>query len=109
VSTLPPAGIVPPRASRGRPDSVHRPDSEPRRLRQNPPTPRRLAAEPTEALVRELADDGESFSAAVTRLIEAGARSLQGAKRPANVAAGEGPEDLAARAADYLRAPVTTA
>jgi hypothetical protein len=64
--------------------------------------------EPTEALVRELAHDGESFSAAVTRLIEAGARSAQGAKRPAYVAAGEGPEDLAAMAEHYLRAPVST-
>jgi hypothetical protein len=63
--------------------------------------------EPTEALVRELARDGESFSAAVSRLIEAGARSVQGAKRPAYVAAGEGPDDLGLKAEDYLRAPVT--
>ena len=64
--------------------------------------------EPTETLVRELAHDGESFSAAVTRLIEAGARSVQGAKRPRYVAAGEGPEDLGEKAEDYLRAPVMT-
>jgi hypothetical protein len=63
--------------------------------------------EPTEALVRELARDGESFSAAVSRLIEAGARSVQGAKRPAYVAAGEGPDDLGLKAEDDLRAPVT--
>jgi hypothetical protein len=63
--------------------------------------------EPTEALVRELARDGESFSAAVSRLIEAGARSVQGARRPAYVAAGEGPDDLGRKAEDYLRAPVT--
>lgn len=62
--------------------------------------------EPTEALVHELAHDGESFSAAVSRLIEAGARSTRGAKRPAYVAAGEGPEDLASKAEDYLRVPV---
>jgi hypothetical protein len=64
--------------------------------------------EPTETLVRELAHDGESFSAAVSRLIEAGARSVQGAKPPAYVAAGEGPEDLGSMAEDYLRAPVTS-
>jgi hypothetical protein len=63
--------------------------------------------EPTEALVRELARDGESFSAAVSRLIEAGARSVQGARRPAYVAAGEGPDDLGRKAEDYLGAPVT--
>ena len=65
--------------------------------------------EPTEALVRELAHDGESFSAAVSRLIEAGARSMRGPSRPTYVASGDGPEDLGARAEDYLRAPVTTA
>jgi hypothetical protein len=64
--------------------------------------------EPTEALVRELAHDGESFSAAVSRLIEAGARSVQGAKRPSYVASGEGPADLGRRAEDYLRSPVPT-
>jgi hypothetical protein len=63
--------------------------------------------EPTDALVRELARDGESFSATVSRLIEAGARSLQGPKRPVYVAAGDGPEDLGVKAEDYLRAPVT--
>jgi hypothetical protein len=64
--------------------------------------------EPTEAMVRELAHDGESFSAAVSRLIEAGARSMRGPSRPTYVASGDGPEDLGARAEDYLRAPVTT-
>jgi hypothetical protein len=64
--------------------------------------------EPTEALVRELARDGESFSAAVSRLIEAGARSVQGPRRPVYVASGEGSEDLGLKAEDYLRAPVPT-
>ena len=54
--------------------------------------------EPTEALVRDLAHDGESFSAAVSRLIEAGARSVQGPSRPTYVASGDGPDDLGARA-----------
>jgi hypothetical protein len=62
--------------------------------------------EPTEHLVRDLAYDGESFSAAVTRLIEAGARSVGGAKPPSYVAAGEGPEDLGRKAEQYLRGPV---
>jgi hypothetical protein len=64
--------------------------------------------EPTEALVHELAQDGESFSAAASRLIEAGARSVRGARPPSYVASGEGPEDLGVRAEDYLRAPVAT-
>jgi hypothetical protein len=59
----------------------------------------------TEARVRELAHEGESFSAAVARMIEAGARSLEGGKAPRYVAAGEGPEDLGIRAEDYLREP----
>jgi hypothetical protein len=62
--------------------------------------------EPTEALVRDLADDGESFSAAVSRLIEAGARSLREPKRPSYVGAGDGPEDLGIRAEYYLRHPI---
>jgi len=64
--------------------------------------------EHTEALVRDLAHEGESFSAAACRLIEAGARSVQGAKRPSYVAAGEGPTDLGRQAEEYLRAPVAT-
>ncbi len=54
-------------------------------------------------LVRELAEEGESFSAAVARLIEVGARSLRGSKPPRYVASGEGPDDLGRRAEEYLR------
>jgi hypothetical protein len=61
--------------------------------------------ESTDKLVRELATENESFSATVTRLIEAGARSLGGAKPPRYVASGEGPTDLGRRAEHYLRAP----
>ncbi len=64
--------------------------------------------ESVEATVRELAEDGESFSAAVARLIDAGARSLRGARRPSYVASGEGPEDLGRLAERYLRELVTT-
>lgn len=61
-----------------------------------------------EAAVRELAHDGESFSAAVTRLIEAGADSLRGRTPPSYVASGEGPEDLGRLAERYLRDLVTS-
>ncbi len=56
-----------------------------------------------EALVRQCGEDGESFSATVSRLIEAGARSLRGRRRPSYVASGEGPEDLGRMAEKYLR------
>lgn len=61
-----------------------------------------------DSLVRELANEGESFSAAVTRLIEAGAKSLRAQKPPRYVASGEGPDDLGRRAEEYLREPVST-
>lgn len=57
-----------------------------------------------EELVRECIRDGESFSAAVTRMLEAGYRAEKGRRRPLSYAgAGEGPEDLAIRAEEYLR------
>jgi hypothetical protein len=58
--------------------------------------------ESVDELVREVAEEGESFSAAVTRLVEAGARALQVGKRPRYVASGEGPEDLGRKADEYL-------
>jgi hypothetical protein len=61
-----------------------------------------------ERLVRELAREGESFSAAVSRLIEAGARA-EGRKRPpAYVASGDGPQDLGRKAEHYLQELVET-
>jgi uncharacterized Ntn-hydrolase superfamily protein len=54
-----------------------------------------------EDTVRELAEEGKSFSATVTRLLEAGARA-GGERRPSWVGAGEGPIDLGRRAEDYL-------
>jgi hypothetical protein len=59
--------------------------------------------ESVEALVRELASDGESFSVTASRLIEAGARSLDGPRVPGYVASGDGPEDLGLNAEKYLR------
>ena len=56
-----------------------------------------------DALVRESLLDGESFSAAATRLIEAGAKAGGKARRPRYVASGEGPVDLGRLAEEYLR------
>jgi len=52
---------------------------------------------------RELAREGESFSATVARLLEEGARSLEGPRRPSYVGVGDGPDDLGRRAEEYLR------
>jgi hypothetical protein len=62
----------------------------------------------TEALVRELAREGESFSATVTRLIEAGARTLKRGRVPSYVATGDGPEDLGRKAETYFRELVSS-
>ena len=59
--------------------------------------------EGTEALVRGLAREGESFSATVTRLIEAGAKALDQGHVPIYVATGDGPDDLGRKAEAYLR------
>jgi hypothetical protein len=64
--------------------------------------------EGTEALVRELALDGESFSATVTRLIEAGAKALKRGRVPSYIASGDGPDDLGRKAESYLRELVTS-
>ncbi|MGZ6494238.1 MAG: hypothetical protein ACXVEX_13085 [Actinomycetota bacterium] len=59
-------------------------------------------------LVQERAREGESFSAAASRLIEAGARATSARKRPRYVASGEGPTDLGRAAERYLREPVAS-
>ncbi len=56
-----------------------------------------------EALVRESAADGESFSAAASRLIEAGAAAKGRLRRPRYVGSGAGPHDLGRLAESYLR------
>ena len=58
-----------------------------------------------DALVREMAEEGESFSAAVTRLIEAGARASRTGRMPRYVASGAGPEDRGRKAEEDLRKP----
>jgi hypothetical protein len=59
--------------------------------------------ESIDSLVRELSEEEESFSATVTRLIEAGAKSIRSGRRPSYVGTGDGPEDLGRRAEYYLR------
>jgi hypothetical protein len=59
-----------------------------------------------EALVREQCLEGESFSAAATRLILAGAQAAGVRKPPRYVGSGSGPRDLGLMAESYLRAPV---
>ena len=62
--------------------------------------------ESMDAKVRDAAEDDESFSAAVARLLEAGLRATTGRHRPDWVGSGEGPDDLGRRAEEYLRQPV---
>jgi hypothetical protein len=65
--------------------------------------------ESTEALVRELAEENESFSAAVARLIQAGATAVGGKHAPRYVGIASGaPDELGRRAEDYLRELVTS-
>jgi len=59
-----------------------------------------------ETIAREAAEQGESFSATVSRLIVQGAESARGARRPRYVGAGEGPDDLGRRAERYLSQPL---
>jgi hypothetical protein len=56
----------------------------------------------TVTYVLEEAREGESFSAAVTRLLDERARSAT-PRMPSYVGAGEGPPDLSLRAEEYLR------
>jgi hypothetical protein len=60
-----------------------------------------------EALVRDNARAGESFSAAASRLIQQGVRLTAGRRAPRYVASGQGPSDLGRLAEHYLREPVS--
>lgn len=55
-----------------------------------------------EAIARDAAEPGESFSATVTRLIELGAQASRGRTVPRYFGAGEGPDDLGLAAERYL-------
>ena len=56
-------------------------------------------------LVTDEQREGESFSAAVSRLIEAGARKAGTGRVPSYVGTGSGPTDLGVNAEWYLRHP----
>lgn len=56
----------------------------------------------TEALIKRSAEEGESFSATVARLVEAGAQADGGKITPGYVASGEGPGDLGINNELYL-------
>lgn len=60
-----------------------------------------------EALARDAAESGESFSATVARLIERGAHGSGGPTPPRYVASGDGPYDLGRAAERYLNQLVT--
>jgi hypothetical protein len=59
-----------------------------------------------EALARDAAESGESFSATVSRLIERGVIASRGRTPPRYVGSGDGPGDLGRAAERYLREPV---
>lgn len=59
-----------------------------------------------DAQVRQAAEEGESYSAAVSRLLEHAVKSTGSSPPPPWVGAGEGPSDLGRRAEEYLREPV---
>ena len=54
-------------------------------------------------LVHDMGLEGESYSATVARLVEAGARALRGRRAPSYVGTGDGPQDLGRLAERYLR------
>jgi hypothetical protein len=60
-----------------------------------------------EALARDAAESGESFSATVSRLIELGVGASGSRKPPRYVASGDGPDDLGRAAERYLGELVT--
>jgi hypothetical protein len=59
--------------------------------------------------VRAAAEQGESYSAAVTRLLAAGMKAGGTTRAPAWIGSGDGPQDLGRRAEEYLRNPVRMA
>ena len=60
-------------------------------------------ADGVEALARDAAESGESFSATVSRPIELGVHASGSRKPPSYVAAGDAPDDLGRAAERYLR------
>jgi len=62
--------------------------------------------EAIDALVRDHAVEGESFSACAARLILEGARKRGSKKPPSYVGSGSGSRDLSQKVERYLRDPV---
>jgi ABC-type phosphonate transport system ATPase subunit len=59
--------------------------------------------ESVDSLVLAMTLEGESYSGAVARLIQAGARSIRGRGRVSYAGTGDGPQDLGRLAEKYLR------
>ena len=60
--------------------------------------------ESTDSHVRELAEEGESFSAAVTRLIEAGIAAIESGRHLSWIGSAEGSGDeVGLKAEEYLK------
>lgn len=58
--------------------------------------------------IRRIAEEEGSYSAAVARLVEEGAKRTGREPRPGWIGSGEGPSDLGRNAEKYLREPVRT-
>jgi hypothetical protein len=56
--------------------------------------------------IRKVAEDEGSYSAAVARLVEEGAKRTGKNDRPSWIGSGDGPRDLGRNAEKYLREPV---
>lgn len=65
--------------------------------------------EAVDQLVRDSLAEGESYSSALCRLVEAGSRLRRPRKPPAYVGSGDGPEDLGRLAERYLADVAATA
>ncbi len=58
--------------------------------------------------IRRVAEEEGSYSAAVARLVEEGAKRTGREPRPDWIGSGKGPSDLGRNAEKYLREPVRT-
>lgn len=58
--------------------------------------------------IRRIAQEEGSYSAAVARLVEEGAKRTGKEPRPSWIGSGEGPSDLGRNAEKYLKEPVRT-
>jgi hypothetical protein len=56
--------------------------------------------------IRKIAEEEGSYSAAVARLVEEGAKRAGKTERASWIGSGEGPRDLGRNAEKYLREPV---